>query len=109
MSDAADGLTPLELADKFIKSEQKDWRWFQRRPLDVWYFEAWRLYFNLMLRDEISDAQARAILKELKQRQFTNGNLEAAGDHILTRCRRWPHLVDFTQGKDPTLHNEPEE
>lgn len=102
------GLTPLELAAKAIKADGIDWRAFQRRKLEDWYFQSWRLYFNLMLRDEVGDPMAMAILKELRNRNFTNGDLETAGEHILTKCRRWPHLVDFLQGKDPTLPGDEE-
>lgn len=104
--DPLKGLTPLELAAKSITARGKDWMWFQRLPLEEFYFTAWRLYFNLMLRDEISDVMAAAMLKELRNRNFTNGDMSAAGDMILQTCRRWPLLVDFLKAKDPTVHNE---
>lgn len=104
--DPLQGLTPLELAAKSIKAREIDWLVFTRMPLEDFYFQAWRLYFNMMLRDDISDAAASALLKELRNRRFTNGDLTAAGDAILLKARRWPHLADFMQHKDESVPSD---
>lgn len=100
------GLTPLEIAAKSIETRGLDWSTFSEKAIEDFYFTAWRLYFNLMLRDEISDMQAIAMLRELRNRRFTNGDLSAAGDLILQKSRRWPHLADFLVVKDASVHSD---
>lgn len=101
--DPLKGLTPLELAAESIETRKIDWPTFAARPLEEFYWSVWRLYFNLMLRDEINDLQAAAMLKELRNRKFTNGDLSVAGDAILGKNRRWPVLADFVATKDQTV------
>ena len=50
--DPLKGLTPLELAAESIESRKIDWATFSAKPIEDFYWSVWRLYFNLMLRDE---------------------------------------------------------
>lgn len=101
--DPLKGLTPLELAAQSIETRKIDWQTFTTKPVEEFYWSVWRLYFNLMLRDEITNEQAAAMFKELRNRRFTNGDLSVAGEIILGKNRRWPVLADFMATKDTTV------